>query len=163
MKLPNSVIFCGCSYTKGSGLDLEQVDPNLWVNVLHQSVSELSKLPLINLAVNGATNEDIFLSALDAITSRQLSYLFVAFTQPKRTWVNPGVETYPTRIYIENGGTVQTDYKIHPNIVFSSRYLQNVGDRFFDLTHYHYDILKVFRYAKLINQAADQFNIKVFL
>lgn len=160
--MPDSVIFCGCSYTKGSGLDQEQVDPNLWVNVLHQSVPALASVPLTNLAVNGATNEDIFLSAIDAITCRRLSYLFVAFTQPKRTWVNPSVETYPTKIYIENGGKVQHDYKIHPNIVFSSRYLQDVGDRFFDLNHHHYDILKVFRYAKLINQAANKFNIKVF-
>lgn len=162
LNLLDSAVFCGCSYTKGCGLDLEQIDPTLWVNILHQSIPELSSKQLINAGVDGATNEDIFLSALDTIINKKCSYLFVAFTQPKRVWVNPSVETYSTRIYVENGGRVQDDCKIHPNIILSSKYVQNIGDRFFDLNHRHYDILKVFRYASLINQTATKFGVRVF-
>lgn len=158
----DSVVFCGCSYTKGCGLDLEQIDPNLWVNIVHRSIPELSSKQLINAGVNGATNEDIFLSALDTIINKKCSYLFVAFTQPKRIWVNPSVETYPTRIYVENGGRVQDDCKVHPNIILSNKYVQDIGDRFFDLNHRHYDLLKVFRYASLINQTAIKFGVGVF-
>jgi energy-coupling factor transporter ATP-binding protein EcfA2 len=89
----DSVVFCGCSYTKGCG----QIDPNLWVNILHRSIPELSNKQLINAGVDGATNEDIFLSALDTIINKKCSYLFVAFTQPKRVWVNPSVETYSNK------------------------------------------------------------------
>ena len=60
LTLRESTVFCGCSYTSGVGLDLEDADPGLWVNILHQSIPQLSKTKLINAGKSGATNEDIF-------------------------------------------------------------------------------------------------------
>jgi hypothetical protein len=159
--MSESTVFCGCSYTKGIGLELEDSDPNLWVNILHQSIPQLSITKLINAGKGGATNEDIFLSALDNIINNQTcKYFFVAFTNPKRMCVNPSVELYQTKIYLERSKI--EDIKINPNITVPGSYVENIRDRFFDLTHFHYDILKILHYTRLIAQSATRFNIKVF-
>jgi hypothetical protein len=159
--LRDSTVFCGCSYTSGVGLDLEDADPGLWVNILHQSIPQLSNTKLINVGKGGATNEDIFLSALDNITNNQkCKNLFVAFTAFKRLWINPSVETYDTKIYLEN--TKIIDLNINPGVVILGSYVENIRDRFFDLTHSHYDILKIFQYSSLLNQIANQLGVNVF-
>ena len=154
-------VFCGCSFTKGDGLALEDQDPDLWANILHQTVPELSTTKSINLGVNGATNENIFFSALDtALNNSQCKYLFVAFTSLKRLQINPSVETYNTKVFLESGKI--EDVKVNPNITIAGSYIENIRDRFFDLTHVHYDIVKILRYTGLIAQAAAKSSIKVF-
>lgn len=159
--MTGSTIFCGCSFTQGVGLDLEKHDPNLWVNILHKSVNSLSATKLINAGVGGCSNEDIFLSALHNITTNvDCRYLFIAWTSLKRLTVNPSVETYDTKIYLERANI--PDVKINPNITIPGSYIENIRDRFFDLTHFHYDILKIFQYTNLISQLSSRFKIKVF-
>jgi hypothetical protein len=157
-----STVFCGCSFVEGIGLNLEKLDPNLWVNIFHQSTKQLSTTKLINAGVGGANNEEIFLSALNSIINNPgCQYLFVAFTALKRLRVNPSVEIYNTDIFLGNGSQIR-DVHINPKITISGSYVENIRDRFFDLTHLHYDILKIFRYTKLIEQTARKFNIEVF-
>jgi len=156
-----STIFCGCSYTNGLGLELEEHAPELWTNILYQSIPQLSTTKYINVGVSGATNEDIFLSALGNIVNNTgCCYLFVAFTSLKRLHSNPSVEVYSTHIHLEN--KKPRDIHINPKITISGSYIENIRDRFFDLTHLHYDILKIFRYTRIIEQVAKKFNIKVF-
>lgn len=159
--MSGSTVFCGCSYTKGVGLDLEDQDPNLWTNILHRTVSQLSTTKLINTGTSGLINEDIFLSALDSIINNPgCRYLFVAFTSLKRLHANPSVETYNTHIHLESAKI--KDVHINPKITISGSYVENIRDRFFDLTHLHYDILKILHYTRLIEQTAKKFNIEVF-
>jgi len=157
-----STVFCGCSFTEGLGLDLKKLDPNLWVNILYQSTKQLATTKLINAGVAGATNEEIFLSALNSITNNPgCRYLFVAFTACKRLRVNPSVELYSTDIFLGSGKKIN-DVHINPKITISGSYIENIRDRFFDLTHLHYDILKILHYTRLIEQTAKKFNIEVF-
>jgi hypothetical protein len=159
--MSNSTVFHGCSYTKGHGLGLEEADPNLWVNILHQQNSVLSKTTLVNNGVGGHTNEQIFLSAMRTIVNDpECQYLFVAFTVFKRMYVNPSVETYVTRVYLERAAI--QDVNINPNVTISGSYIENIRDRFFSLTHLHYDVLAVLEYATLIAQAAKKAGIDVF-
>jgi hypothetical protein len=157
----SSSIFCGCSYVKGTGLDLEEKDPALWVNIMHKSVSELNSTKLINLGISGSTNENIFMSAVSAmLTYTDCKYLFVCWTSLKRIWLNPSVELYDTRLYLENSKV--PDVNINPNITILGSYVENIRDRFFDLMHVHYDILKIFEYTKILTDLATKCNIKIF-
>lgn len=159
--LRDVTIFCGCSYTSGAGLELEKNDPNLWVNILHQSVPQLKNTTLLNAGLSGSTNENIFLSALDNIVNhQQCKNLFVSFTSIKRMHVNPSVETYDTWVYLERSNIA--DVKINPNITIVGSYIENIRDRFFDLTHVHYDLLKILKYTRLLSQAAKQIGINIF-
>jgi hypothetical protein len=154
-------IFCGCSYTQGIGLDLEQADPNLWVNIVHRSHPVLASTNLSNAGVGGATNKDIFLSAVSSLLDNpDCRYLFVSWTSLKRLHVNPSVELYYTKVYLERVDI--PDICINPNITISGKYIENIRDRFFDLTHIHYDLLEILNYTNLIARLATKLNVKVF-
>lgn len=156
-----SSIFCGCSYVQGVGLELLDRDPTLWVNTLHRSISELSSTRLINLGIGGNTNENIFMSALSAMTTQQdCKYVFVAWTSLKRIHLNPSVELYDTNLYLENSRIADTN--INPNITIPGSYVENIRDRFFDLNHVHYDLMKIFRYTKILSDLAEKLNINIF-
>jgi len=156
-----SSIFCGCSYVQGVGLEFLDQDPALWVNILHQSISELSSTRLINLGIGGNTNENIFMSSLSAMTTQKdCKYVFVAWTSLKRIHLNPSVELYNTDLYLENSKIADTN--INPNITIPGSYVENIRDRFFDLGHVHYDLLKIFRYTKILSDLAEKLNINIF-
>lgn len=158
--MTNSTIFCGCSYVQGIGLDLEKSDPRLWVNILHQGIPELSVTELHNAGTGGSTNEEIFLSAINQILQGQCKYLFVAWTSLKRLKVNPSVELYSTQVYMERKSI--DDVKINPNTTIPGSYIENIRDRFFDLTHIHYDLLKILQYTTILDSLASRFNINIF-
>jgi hypothetical protein len=159
--MTGSTIFCGCSYVQGIGLELEKNDSNLWVNILHKSIGPLSATRLINAGVGGAANEDIFLSALHNLLDHQdCCYLFVAWTSLKRLHVNPSVELYATNLYLERSSI--PDVGVNPNITIPGKYVENIRDRFFDLTHTHYDLLKILQYTNVIGQLANKLDVKVF-
>lgn len=155
-----STVFCGCSYVQGTGLDLEKSDPQLWVNILHQCTPELAVTKLHNLGISGSTNEEIFLSAIKELLQGRCKYLFVAWTSLKRLKVNPSVELYPTEVYLERSSI--DDVKINPDTVIPGSYIENIRDRFFDLTHTHYDLLKILQYTTILDSLARQLDVSVF-
>jgi hypothetical protein len=156
-----SVIFTGCSYTAGTGLPLKSQDPDLWVNRLHNQVSWLRKLPLLNCGQGGATNQDIFRLAVQAVTQNQCNLLFVAWTDLLRYYISPGVETWSTTQFWSPNSSV-TDIGVNPGIVYSASYLENIKNRFFDLHHIHYEIVKVLNYTFTLQQLCDRLGVQVY-
>jgi hypothetical protein len=51
-------VVAGCSMTFGSGFELEDKSPYLWVNLLHKEY--LNSTILINDSIGGASNSGIF-------------------------------------------------------------------------------------------------------
>lgn len=152
-------VFCGCSYTEGIGLDEEILNSNLWTNIVHATL--LPETKLVNIAKSGSTNEDILLSALDALYSQSdCKYLFVAWTNPKRLHIWPGVETYNTKLYLESSKI--PDLPLHPGTVILGSYVENIRDRFFDLSHHHYDLVKILRYTNTIAGLAQRMGVRAF-
>jgi len=155
-----STIFCGCSYTQGIGLKLIESDPDLWVNIIHGTTPHLAKTQLINRGIGGYSNEQIFLSAVKNVLDNDCSYLFVAWTSLNRLTINPSVETYTTSVYLERAEI--PDININPNLTISGKYIENIRDRFFDLTHEHYALVKILEYTALIDKLCRSRNIRVF-
>ena len=157
--MSNTSIFVGCSFTKGEGLSGEKTDPGLWVNQLHQAVPWLTSTDLVNLAEGGNNNETIFHNAITAITESP-KYLFVVWTIFPRFKINPGVELYNTN---QNWGPVIElfDLNLH-NVNYSKKYLTDIKNRFFDLLHDHYEIVKILEYTKTITKLSALTNTKVF-
>jgi hypothetical protein len=146
-------VFCGCSYVAGDGLESLSQDSHLWVNIVHANAPMLTQTTLINLGVSGFTNQDIFCTALASLTAfPQCAYLFVSWTNCKRLHVNPGVEIYDTGLYLENSDV--PDVKLNPGHTIPGYYVQNIRDRFFDLTHNHYDLLEVLTFSTVIDLVA---------
>lgn len=157
----NATIFCGCSYTAGDGLDGEYASEDLWVNMVHSSVSCLQTTQLINLGQSGSTNRDILLTAIAALLANPgCRYMFVSWTNTKRMHINPGVELYDTRVYLENNKV--PDIKINPGITIPGSYIENIRDRLFTLNHPHWDTVEILVYTALINAMAKSHHTQCF-
>lgn len=154
-------IFCGCSYVEGDGLDQRSQDPDLWVNIVHHSSPLLCNTVLVNLGNSGSTNTGIFLTALASLAAYPAGgNLFVSWTNTKRLHVNPGLELYNTGLYLENGSI--DDVKLNPGYTIPGSYVENIRDRFFSLTHHHYDLVEVLYYSSLINVMAQRYGTQCF-
>jgi hypothetical protein len=156
-----NTIFTGCSYTEGIGLKNTKQCPDLWVNLLHSKVDILKNTNLINLGKSSSNNSEIFKTTIDALSRYSCQYLFVQWTELLRVRVNPSVESYTTSILF-NGRKWDHDVSVNPNVVYKKKYIENIKNRFFDLQHSHYDIVKILEYSKIIKQLCDRFGVTVF-
>jgi hypothetical protein len=155
----NTTVFVGCSFTKGEGLVGEKTSPDLWVNRLYQSVGPLKETTLINLAEGGNSNETIFHDAVRSLASSP-KYLFVVWTIFPRFWINPSIELYNTPQHW-GPATELFDINLH-RVTYSKKYLTDIKNRFFDLIHDHYEIVKILEYSQTIIKLSKLSNTKVF-
>jgi hypothetical protein len=152
-------IFTGCSYTEGIGLADKSKDNDLWVNIVHPSLP--GNTQTLNLGKGGSSNLEIFHSSIDALLSYKCQYLFVQWTELLRYRLNPGVETYETSI-IFVGGYQSHSVTVNPNIKYSESYIASIKNRFFDLHHPHYEIIKIIEYSCLIKKLCDRLGVTVW-
>jgi hypothetical protein len=85
MSTLDNVVFAGCSFTAGHGLDPKGVldnktHPDLWVNLCHQGIDILKNLELINIGMSGAANTNIFINIIDQLSQRPAKYLICQWT-----------------------------------------------------------------------------------
>jgi hypothetical protein len=152
--------FTGCSYTEGIGLKNTTTDKDLWVNNVHSTL--LKHTDLLNLGKSGATNAEIFQTAIDTVVTYPCQYLFVQWTELLRYKLNPGVETYPTSIFCSTNNTQEFGVDINPGVRYSPAYIENIKNRFFDLHHEHYEIIKVIEYSNIIKKLCNRTGTIVF-
>lgn len=128
-----SCLFTGCSYTEGIGLSLTKTDPGLWCNILHQH--RFKELIVINSGKNSATNEEIFSQSVEDLIKFLPKYAFVCWTEHLRLKINPGIETYPTRIFMSTNSSIDTDIKLN-NVTYSIDYITSIKNRVFALENF---------------------------
>lgn len=153
-------IFTGCSYTAGTGLSLEQLDPELWVNKLHTNNSYLKDTELVNLGKPGGTNFEIFITSIESLFKYRPKFMFCEWTNYPRHNVLLSVETYSAEaIFIANSDC--HEHKLH-NTTYTTSYLNNIRDRFLALHHPHQDILHIVKYVNALINVAKTTDTKIF-
>lgn len=153
-------LFSGCSYTAGSGFLQEKSDSELWVNIMHSCVSELSTTHLLNVAQGGRSNENIFSDSVYNLTKYNCKYAFVEWTSCPRYELNLGLEMYDTRqIFIPNVPT--RDHTLN-DCTYSASYLNKIRDRFTTLSHPHYEIRNLICYVNSLISVANLTGTKIF-
>lgn len=160
MKLTDTCIFTGDSYTSGEGLELDHEDPGLWCNLLHQHHRDLKNLKLINAAVNGLTNLEIFKKSIELMVKHQPRFIFVAWSEAYRIKINCGVETYDTSIYMSPISS-HKDIKLN-HITYPSTYIDNIKHRFFDLQNIHHIYLEVLDQCRILADLAELIGTRIF-
>jgi hypothetical protein len=153
-------LFAGCSYTYGSGFLQEKDNDDLWVNILHKNVKELSETQILNVAFGGRSNAGIFADAVYNLTKYNCKYAFVEWTSCPRYELELGLETYSTRqCFIPNAPTF--DHNLN-DCTYTSSYLNGVRDRFTSLAHPHYEIKNLICYINSLVKIANLTNTKIF-
>ena len=154
-------LFTGCSLTEGIGLEFIKDDPGLWCNILHQTHPTLNKLNIINLGVAGASNDDIFKNTVEGMLTNNPKYTFVCWTEPYRTKVNPGLETYETSIFLHLASKFNRDVELN-NVTYTKNYIEDIKNRYFDLNHLHYEFLSVLNYCRILRTLAEYTKSKIY-
>lgn len=145
-------LFTGCSFTAGSGFELEKTDPGLWVNLLHKNIKVLQNTKLVNCGVPGGSNDEIFTKSVEYILNYHPKFVFVEWTSYPRYWFNLGLEMYETRVpFIPNGQILPLDKQLELNeITYTKKYLEDLRDRVVTLSHPYYEISKIVNYVNIL-------------
>jgi hypothetical protein len=168
------LVVAGCSFTAGQGWvdcngDPEQSrrlegkdSPYLWVNLCHDNIEQFQNLELVNIGLGGASNTQIFEKSISALTEyhTDIDTLVVQWTSmPRYTW-NVGLELWDTTETLNGNNPRQHDHRLSDGTVYSRKYLQDLRDRLITTHHLHWEILKLLKYATIINRYCDRFDIK---
>jgi hypothetical protein len=105
--MTKKLVFTGCSFTAGSGWDKNVTKnasttckdyPGLWVNLCYKNITDFSELELVNLAQNGASNNEIFQQTLESssILGSDIHNIFCQWTSMPRYNFNAGFELWNT-------------------------------------------------------------------
>ena len=151
-------VFAGCSYTSGSGFELEKNEPALWVNQLHDKF--FLHTTKLNISQSGRSNAGIFQDTIQALVDYSVNYIIVEWTSTPRYELELGFELYPTRQVFMPRSKCQSG-NTH-SINYSSGYLNSVKDRFTTLTHDCYEISNLVNYVNIILKLSKLTNTQVF-
>lgn len=145
--------FTGCSMTVGKGLEFKKDSPDNYTNI----VSNHFDSTVTNLAVEGNSNYNIFMSALNEITFNDPDILFVQWSGLNRLWVYPGPDT---ELIMSNVAHAEYKYR---DIHFSKLELQNFIDIWHMLNHDYKNILDIINYCNILAKVGQQKTRVVFI
>lgn len=165
------LVVVGCSVSSGMGWDADQKNSDcksaaeLWVNICHRNIDQFADLELCNLSFAGATNFEIFTTAIDAVVNLTndkslIKFLLCQWTKLSRYKLDFGLELYPTNVVTGHALLSQsiTTNQINIDKNWINRQCQTV----LSLLHPHHQIVTLLHYVNTINQLAAKFNIQVY-
>lgn len=155
----NNVLFSGCSFVEGCGLELGKEDPNNFCNVFSTEVFG-TDYKLKNIGVRGYSNLRIFLDTCKELIDNQYDYVFVGWSSYPRYVFWAGLEEYECKRNFIPGSPIE-EHKGN-DISFDSKYMESLRDRFLLVHHAHYDILDIVKYIKILMCLAEQKNTKIY-
>lgn len=161
------VIFAGCSFTAGDGwtdVDDPKSHPNLWVNLCHQNIPKFQNLALVNLSQGGASNTDIFEQAVSALTHYRgdsVVLLCQWTAMPRYQW-QIGFELWDTKEHITTRDLDDHDVNLSDGTRYPRKYINDIKSRFRAMHHLHWEILKVVKYSKILEDLAERLGSTVF-
>lgn len=161
------VVFTGCSYTTGYGLNPANAEqdcpesPDLWVNLCHRNISKIAHLELVNAGGTGFSNHDIFTATVAEISKfgSEIETLFVQWTSSPRYKFNPGLELWNTSETFSTASERSYDIYLSDGKVWTREYIENLVNKFKAMHHPHWEILHLVEHANIIKSLAKQFDI----
>jgi len=151
-------VFSGCSYTAGTGFELEKNQPELWVNQLYDKF--FSHTTKLNISKPGRSNAGIFQDTIQALVDYSVDYAVIQWTSMPRYELELGFELYSTlQVFMPNGYCRSTNTNSDN---YSSDYLNAIRDRFTTLAHDCHEISNLVGYVNTILKVSKLTNTQVF-
>lgn len=161
------LVVVGCSGSSGTGWDKDNISadsktaPELWINLCHQNLYQFKCLHLINAAFAGASNLQIFKSAITMIGTfgSEISHLICQWTKLHRHTLSVGLEFWPTDVKLSAPETKDINtinFKLKRKKI--NEYQQTIKA----IIHPHKEIIDLLQYVNVINQLGTQLGIVVY-
>ena len=141
------LLVVGCSFTKGTGLEGENKNKQLWINQLHKQC--WPEYTLTNLSECGRNNEWIFHETMSKLSKEYYDLVLVAWTAIPRINLNIGFELYSTMTMFNDKSI---DVNINNGVTISGRFLKKLGNDLRKLHHDHWDILDLIKYINVLTE-----------
>lgn len=154
-----TTLVSGCSFTAGSGLDLRDKDPGLFINILAQQQPKLGQIK--NIAQDGHSNERIFLDTALELSNNNFDHAVVVWTSYPRYTFWAGLETYECRRSFTPSNYQLIEHQGQHNN-FSQADFKKLKDFFLLLNHDHYYILDLIRYINILINIARLKHTQIF-
>lgn len=157
------VLFSGCSYFAGDGLQDTINDENNAVNVFVDAYFG-SSAKLKNVAVGGNSNCSIYFDTARELYEDHYDYVFVGITSYPRYNFYLGLETYDykRRMIFSPYSKIQTTTSYEGHQTFSAKWLEDLRDKFLVAHNDHFEILEIIKYQNLLLKQAQLTNTKIF-
>jgi hypothetical protein len=169
--MTKKLVFTGCSFTAGSGWDKNVTKnanttckdyPGLWVNLCHKNITDFSELELVNLAQNGASNNEIFQQTMESISifGSDIHTIFCQWTSMPRYNFNAGFELWNTSESFSELYDLTHDINLNRGDSWPREYVKDLIDRIRVLHHLHWEILAVVRFTNIIDKLVKKLHIQ---
>jgi hypothetical protein len=147
------VAFAGCSLTRGDGFEMAYLAQEIWPNI----IARVFDFDARNLAISGASNLRIFQTASEAIMSQQYDMVFCQWTELNRLWLSPAPDVW---YFVTGDDREQFEYQ---NIKLNLQDKTNLQHMISQLTHDYQSIVDLVNYAKILEDLAQQHQVKLIL
>ena len=154
-----NILFSGCSFVQGDGLDNKYNNINHFSNILANNLFGTGH-QIHNIGVSGYSNERIFLDTLHNLTKNHYAYAFICWTSLARYvfWTN--LELYDCKVSFTPELIVSVDE--YSKNGWSCKKLNEFQTKFLLLNHSHYYIRDVVNYVNILINVAKYRNTKLY-
>lgn len=157
------ILFAGCSYVKGNGLELLDQDPQHFCNVFTNEYFQ-ENYTVTNIGVGGSSNLSIYLSASLAMMQQKFDYVFVGWTSYPRYNFRLGFETYEfgKQITISGGTRAMNFCHNGHKLSYSRKWLEDFRDKYLLAHHEHFETVEIIKYVTLLTRLAELVGTKLY-
>lgn len=139
-----TILFNGCSFTKGTGLKEENLSPDLWTNQL--AVKYFDNPQVNNIADAARNNHWIFVETMAELIRAQYDVVIVAWTDTNRLNIDVGLEKYKTLSRLHNSKPIN----LNSGHTISAAWQDETGNRLKYIQNSHWGILDLVKYVNIL-------------
>jgi len=160
-----NILFTGCSYVQGNGLEHEYNNLGHFSKILVNNLFG-DQHSIDNIGKFGNSNERIFLDSLDALIKKKYDCIFVCWTSFHRYVFWPGLELSDRRTTFTPSKLITSldefpDLKGN-DLSWSAKKLTELSQMFLLLNHPHYYVRDVVSYVNILIDVAKSKGTKLF-
>lgn len=158
------ILFSGCSFSVGYGLEGERDDHDNYCNMLAREY--FSGATVKNIGVNGYPNLNIYLDSAAELYGEHYDYAFVGWTSYPRHLFGVGLDSQDdgVRLIMSQGRGRPWNLRSFNggDLSFSEDFLNDYREKFL-LTHNdHFEIVDIIKYVNLLKSQCQQSKTKIY-
>lgn len=154
------ILFSGCSFVSGYALEDEHRNPGHFSRILANNLFD-KNYTIDNIAVDGYSNQRIFLDSAASLIKNQYDYAFVCWTSYPRYYCWVGLETYNVEQCFTPNMSQARDLNTN-DISWKEKDIIKIGNSLLLLNHGHYEIRDLVSYVNVLISVANNTKTKIF-
>ena len=156
-----NILFSGCSWAQGQGLEQLTNDENNMCNVFAKEYFK-ENYRCSNIARGGNSNLAIFTDTVQELLQNQYDYAFVCWSSYPRYNFQIGFEPnmFNRRVYF-TGPASRAEYRGH-KLQFSTEWFNDFKDKYMLIHHDHFEVCAIMKYIGILETLAQKIGTKIY-